>query len=90
MPNLTILGLEDNCNSDYQCFVFDGIKSEESPEIALFIKRWVEKQFWFPLINISGEAYPPVKGEEYHVNVRHINAITDIDNHDINEPHLQL
>ena len=83
MPDLTILGLEDNYHSDYQCFVFDGIKSEESPEVAGFIKRWVEKQFSLALM-------PPVEGEDYHVNIRHINAITDANTHDVKAPHLYL
>jgi hypothetical protein len=88
MPNLTIVGLEDNCHSDYQCFVFDGIKSEESPDVAEFIKRWVDEQFqWQKGTNI---AHPPAEGEDYHVNVRHINAITDVSNHDVKAPHLHL
>ena len=82
MPNLTILGLEDNCHSDYQCFVFDGIKSEESPEIAEFIKRWVA--YTLPP-NVT-----PLEGENYHVSIRHINAITDASTHDVKEPHLYL
>jgi hypothetical protein len=84
MPNLTIVGLEDNCHSDYQCFVFDGIKSAESPDIAKFIKRWVDEQF------SHRKTIPPVEGEDYHVNIRHINAITDASTHDVKEPHLHL
>jgi hypothetical protein len=85
MPNLTIVGLEDNCHSDYQCFVFDGIKSAESPDIAEFIKRWVDEQFSGIKILM-----PPVEGEDYHVNVRHIDAITDASTHDVKDPHLYL
>ena len=81
MPNLTILGLEDNCHSDYQCFVFDGIKS--SSDMAFFIKRWVDANF-------SGWVRDPVEGEDYHVNIRHINAITDSSAHDVKDPHLTL
>ena len=88
MPNLTILGLEDNCHSDYQCFVFHGIKSAESPEIAGLIKRWVDEQFQF--VKGTRIAHPPVEGEDYHVNIRHINAITDANTHDVKEPHLHL
>lgn len=86
MPNLTILGIEDNCHSDYQCFVFDGILSAENENIINFVNKWVKNQ-WSSVVKSSWE---PKEGEDYHVNVRHINAITDIDNHDINEPHLQL
>ena len=87
MPNLTLLGLEDNCHSDYQCFVFDGIKSEESPEVAGFIKRWVDEQF----SGITDSTnFLPEEGEDYHVNIRHINAITDATTHDVKEPHLTL
>ena len=86
MPNLTILGLEDNCHSDYQCFVFDGVLSVESPEIKNFINRWVKNQ-WSSVVKSSWE---PEEGEDYRVSIRHINAITDIDNHNINEPHLHL
>lgn len=96
MPDLTILGLEDNCHSDYQCFVFHGIKSAESPEIAGFIKRWVDEQF--PTKKLIGHdpllgtkmLMPPVEGEDYHVNIRHINAITFAETHDVKEPHLHL
>ena len=86
MPNLTILGIEDNCHSDYQCFVFDGILSVENENIINFVNKWVKNQ-WSSVVKSS---WAPKEGEDYHVNVRHINAITDIDNHDINEPHLQL
>ena len=85
MTDLTILGLENNCHSDYQCFLFEGIKSAESPDIAEFIKRWVDAQFWSVAHGIN-----PVEGEDYHVNVRHINAITDASNHDVKAPHLTL
>ena len=83
MPKLTIVGLEDNCHSDYQCFVFDGIKSAESPDIAKFIKRWVDEQFSGTKILM-----PPVEGDDYHVNIRHIYAITDAST--CEEPHLHL
>ena len=83
MPNLTLLGLEDNCHNDYQCFVFDGIKSEESPDVAEFIKRWVDANF-------SGWVRDPIEGEDYHVNVRHISAIHLPSEHNVKEPHLQL
>lgn len=82
MPNLTILGLEDSCHSDYQCFVFDGIKSKESPEVAKFITRWVVWSFPAHMT--------PTEGEDYHVNIRHINAITDASTHDVKDPHLTL
>ncbi len=85
MPNLTILGLEDNCHSVYECFVFDGIKSKESPEVAEFIKRWVDEQFSGTKILM-----PPEEGEDYHINIEHINAITDASAHDVKEPHLYL
>ena len=85
MPNLTIVGLEDYRYSDYQCFLFEGIKSAESPDIAEFIKRWVEKEF-----SVWGNKMNAIEGEDYHVTIRHISAITDASTHDVKDPHLQL
>ena len=80
---MTLLGLEDSCHNDYQCFLFEGKKSEESPDIAEFIQRWISKQR-------KGSSFPPVKGDDYHVHISHIMPIHNAGTYDVNKPHLYL